>query len=706
MDLRSHKLDTKERNALRTRGRANESLRAIYGSLIDAWLGDEFFRNLALSWIRHPYTPSLFMASLSRYPLAAGPERWLYYVANASAPANGMPCSEADRFAVTPWWNPSGKILVCKTSYRPDTIFDGVGYCAGQPEPTVPAAPRPGCGCGPLLMACLPPASERPTIADDLQRDVLAEVSVTGGDVFRRGRLDDFFTRTTTWQTGLVRALYARRELIADVRASGWSPALEQRYAQRLQEIDPLGPGRWVDRGPAYAGTGLRITTIAEQAASPTYRVVMTDLQENALCTQFRSIRVDSHALLAAVEGNHSSIRSLDVSKSPMRTLLGCKGCHAPMDFGAGFLEQFQTPLFGNAPTGRSGDGKLYVSGADDFRGEGHGIKDLTRLLTQQPEFPRCAVQRLVSRFLGERHVLHESPVIASSQKSFEGHGRNLEATIRSMLESPSYVAPFKVALDSDRSLAPMPSPSGSTTSSSLFAQQMRAAGDVLAANCTDCHDKTHRIDLSVPPERIPLDTWQMISRNVENGLMPPRSDDAGSDSGTQSLDPEARSVLTRTLSLLLARQEAPAPQDQWYASRNQRVQMIMRFASPHLSNQAVEEQLDVGGLLSIVFFESEEFFTTQLYAAAFHVCRSVVPKLPAGQTASHERFIDTMFLATLGRAPTPAEAERDRKRLRTISARSEANADPLATYCAVHLTSAQINGVSLPRSTPSGTRQ
>ena len=64
---------------------------------------------------------------------------------------------------------------------------------------------------------------------------------------------------------------------------------------------------------------------------------------------ELESIRVDSHVLLAAVGSDHKALRSLDVSSSPMRTTVGCRGCHAPMDWGAGFRFAHDPPVFQGA---------------------------------------------------------------------------------------------------------------------------------------------------------------------------------------------------------------------------------------------------------------------------------------------------------------------------------------------------------------------
>jgi hypothetical protein len=109
----------------------------------------------------------------------------------------------------------------------------------------------------------------------------------------------------------------------------------------------------------------------------PTYRVLAKHIVfKMFLCSSFRSVHVDSAALLKAVESEHLDLRALNaIGKSPMRSRQGCSGCHAPMDNAAAMLTGIATPLFGGYETGADTSGQLFVNGANDDRGTGKGLR-------------------------------------------------------------------------------------------------------------------------------------------------------------------------------------------------------------------------------------------------------------------------------------------------------------------------------------------
>ncbi len=705
MDLRSRRMSSTERDAVRRRGSENAPLRAIYRTAIDAWLDLGFLGDLSLSWVRYPTViESLFMGPLERTRLPSG--EWLHYLPHTiPATATGEPCAAADRIRVRPWWKARGEILVCKDSYHPDHVFDEVGYCGGQPEPTVPVPPRPGCGCGPLLTTCLPPVEEHPTILADLKRDVLAEISETGGRIFRERSFDELLTTTTTWQTGLVEALYLRRDLLADVHAHGWTPELEHRFAERYAAFDPFGPGRWVERGPAYAGTGLRFTTILAQATEPTYRVMMSETFSSFLCTTFQSVRVDSHALLTAVGKDHNALRAFEIHTSPMRSLIGCKTCHAPMDYGGGFLRQFATPLFGSYPTGIDADGKLYVGGGEDYRGEGRGLGRLSTLLIEQPEFTRCAVNRLTARFVGPGAIVRDPALMAELGKVFETSHHNVEALVRAVLESTRYTAP--VDLDAIGAVAAAPACRGRTGVSGQVSEDLAAAGKLLEARCAACHDEDHRFDLSIPVDKIAPDTWQRIAHQVENGLMPPPATKQVSsvrELGKQFLlDVADRRLLVRVANQVAVTRAPEAPVGTWSASPNQRVLGLRRFGLRFLPAADVDRILSEAGLVETTFFSGFEVFTNGLSLASYRICREVVPRRRWDRAGSDDRILRELFATTVGRAPTADELTTDRRRLDRLIRRRGGRAEGVAAFCALHLNDAEANDLVFAVAPPPG---
>src|SRR5262249_54028438 len=134
-----------------------------------------------------------------------------YYLASktAAGPRAGAPCALEGSTLVRPWWD-GRPVRVCKHSYAPDHVFDEVGYCGGKIDGDGLLA-RPGCGCGPLLLACLPPAEELGDLGGLARAAVEGEYFETMLDIVLNDRpLSERVTTSTIWQTGFADFLYAR----------------------------------------------------------------------------------------------------------------------------------------------------------------------------------------------------------------------------------------------------------------------------------------------------------------------------------------------------------------------------------------------------------------------------------------------------------------------------------------------------------------
>ncbi len=337
---------------------------------------------------------------------------------------------------------------MCADDYRPDHLFDAVGYCGGQDPLANPLVRRPGCGCGPLLMTCLPPKEDAPALEGQLARDMADEVIETAADILARDRpFDELLTTSRTWQSGLVEMMYLRRELLARLRARPFSPALEHELEARLDAIDVAAPARWIERGPPWRGTGLTYSTALRAASNETYRGMVLELFGDYLCTEFQSVRVSSDVVLQAVHAQAPSagapldLRSADaIGRSPMRTQVGCKGCHAPMDNAAAMLAGFQTAIRGSIPTGIEGRGQLYLKSPSDLRGEGAGAAALSRLVVAQPELDGCVAKRTYQLLLQHDVRAADRPFIEALGRDFAAHGRRYSTLVRALLVSPAYV--------------------------------------------------------------------------------------------------------------------------------------------------------------------------------------------------------------------------------------------------------------------------
>jgi hypothetical protein len=246
-------------------------------------------------------------------------------------------------------------------------------------------------------------------------------------------------TTSRTWQSGAVEFLYLRRELIGELAAKPYSPDLQASFEKRLDQIDLLRAGRWVDRTSAtYKGTGL-YSTPALQTIIPTYRSFAQNLLERFLCTKFGSVHVDSITLLRAVGNDSKAIRSLDIGNSPMRQRVGCKNCHIPLDSMAALFGELKTPLFGSYPSGLATKGQLYITGPDDFRGDVAGTAGLGQLLATQPEFNSCAVEHAFRSLTRRQIRSFERPKIEAWAREFASQRQSVEWLYRTILMDASY---------------------------------------------------------------------------------------------------------------------------------------------------------------------------------------------------------------------------------------------------------------------------
>ncbi|NVJ14869.1 DUF1585 domain-containing protein [Myxococcus sp. AM010] len=443
--LRLQRLDIEERRALEERLARGERPARLYEEHMSRWLDRGFYRRLATSLVYVPAKSNLFVGKLTRVREGEG---WVYFLPHtlpAGHPEKASPCPPNERVEVVPWWARGQRVSVCRESYRPENVFDDVGYCGGQAEPTIPTPPRPGCGCGSLLLGCLPPEDESPRMDQRLMEAMTSEISETGAELMAKGRsFDELMTTSTTWQTGLTRFLYLRREMLALVGSRPYSKALEARLLEMLTSVDLDAPGQWVERTGLYRGSGLFLNTPLTSTYVGTARATMLLLLSQFLCVDFPANNVDRDALLAITHDQHAGVR-FEVYSSPMRHQLACSGCHAPMDYGAGFLVGLRPPLFGSVPTNKVVEGRLYMNGAEDLRGSGEGYGALAALVTRQPEFTQCASARLFTYFVGRppHNTTEERQLLAELAQAFDKSGRRVEVLIRSILLSKAQTEPL-----------------------------------------------------------------------------------------------------------------------------------------------------------------------------------------------------------------------------------------------------------------------
>ena len=448
--LRGQALTAAEREEVATLARTTPEPQLV-DRYIGQWLDRRFFSRINKGSAEFTKAAqALFpLGALSRFHPAGHDDEWIWFLGHKlpqpyPAPA---PCAYEQAQPVHPWWAPNDTIKVCPDSYKPQLTFDEAGYCGGPPEPRVPSEPRPECGCGPLLLGCLP-GDGKPKLEAQLNHDVRAEIVETAVDIYVNDRpYDELVTTSRTWQSGIVRFLYLRRELLGRLVGKTYTPALEEALRQSLLQsgIDVDAPARWVDRQGIYRGTGLALSTIQAGGDSPTYRVTAYGTLGQYLCTGFRSIHVSAEDVLTTVGHSHqnlslSAIVRSSPGDSPMQHQAGCRGCHVPLDNAAAFLLELSTSRYGSVPTGLHVTGKLYVNGAEDYRGAGVGAAAFSKLVVQQPEFSHCAVQSVFGKVVGRDPRASEKPLIDKLVAGFDAHGHHSKWLVGEILRSEAFL--------------------------------------------------------------------------------------------------------------------------------------------------------------------------------------------------------------------------------------------------------------------------
>jgi hypothetical protein len=425
----------------------------IYDERLARWLGPEAIKGLLAGVVvTVPMTKGsgrVFpRGTITAFRHADGRE--VFYSPALTPTGKSPPCTPSEAVAVHPWWNPSTAIPVCPDSYHPEKSFDEVGYCGSDDQAINDTPARPGCGCGPFLMACLPPKAV--LSSSDIDSALNEEILQTLTDVVVEDRsVDEWLTTTRTWQTGLVELVYLVRELRGALARERWSSQLESRLLAKLQAgwVDPLRPGRWVERPNPYTGSGLLFTPPAMTTRFTNYRQVAVTYLESFLCSEFSSVRVDAEAVLKAVGAHHQRLtffepgpiaergRGKNPLDAPMRHIEGCKGCHGPLDNVAASLRVIALHVYGGYPNKPDTGGALFVKGANDTRGAVEGLAQLNQLVVKQPEFGACMVERTFESLVGARPLSRERPLLDEWTRRFESSGHRLRSLLMEMLRYP-----------------------------------------------------------------------------------------------------------------------------------------------------------------------------------------------------------------------------------------------------------------------------
>jgi hypothetical protein len=406
---------------------AAEPTGAVYQELIERWLTADNVRGL-LGPLLINFKPLEGFFT----PLIRDDGEGYWYLPHQD-PAG---CAPAERVSVVPWWDRQ-PIAICAKSYRPEVTFDDAGFCAGQVTVPEPLSPRPTCGCGPLLLSCAPA-----DLGFAFFGMLIDEYLTTAVDLVMRDRpFDELLTTTRTWQTGVIEFLYLRQRMLAMLRHQPYSPQIERELRHMLATIDAAAPGRFVTRSGRFIGSGVYTTPGLSYGL---LRANIVDLFNRVLCVEFESVHVDSGTILETFGGPGAVGVAERPSQSPMRHQEGCSGCHRPLDETAGFQEGVTSGVYGAMFTGLGGAGKLFLKGAQDYRGEGIGMAALMQLIKHQPEYLQCVTRNTYRALSGREPDYHQRRELAGLEAGFEASGRRLRWLIQAILTHPLYTGPVE----------------------------------------------------------------------------------------------------------------------------------------------------------------------------------------------------------------------------------------------------------------------
>jgi hypothetical protein len=669
--------------------------RAVYRSFLDGWLDRDVYRNIARRMaLGRARARSLFVDQL-RVAQSEDHHAVYYLPHQTGAVQPGQPpCSADDQVRVTPWWSVDTTIAICATSYRPDQVFDDVGYCGGQPEPVVPLPPRSTCGCGPLLLGCLPAEEDWPGLADAFDRDIRAESIETVATMIADGAAyREIVTTSRTWQTGLGRFLYLRRQLIGELAGKPFTTAAMLSMIARIRAIDLQAPGAMLDRPPVYAGTGL-LFGLQNGAQDPHYRTIVLGVLDRELCSPgFDSVHVTSDVLLLTTS-KEPNLRLKEVHNSPMRTQEGCKGCHGPMDNTAGFLTAIATPLYGSIATGRSNHATLMVNGPADARQTGVGPRGLLELVTAQPEFEPCQARRFFTYFVDRPPTERE---LALLERSARTKDRSMQQLLRAILLSDEFTHGLLVPTGAP-SLVPDRLAAAPARADRALVRVQRRIDEV----CSGCHGASNtQIDLESP---LVLGDSRLgkIFDAVSNYRMPP----SATGEVTTSADVEQRfgmpqddrATLRRDLELLLTDSD-PIPATSLMLNGQQRLAVMQAVARRWLPQAEIDEVIQPllsngHAYLVAQVLPQGEMVETKLRLMARGLCRRSMHRTEGGFSVAPSGSPDAIarLLASIyGRAPTSLELLDAVDAQERLAAHVTPPDTPLVALCTTHLSGPRL---------------
>ncbi len=377
------------------------------------------------------------------------------------------PCDPKTVVRVRPWWDLSSEVLVCPDSYKPDIAGiksdpEQKSICGGRNRSSYSR----DCGCGPALMNCSKGRRFNRRITLSVQNEFTDTVAyVAKRDV----PLSTMFTMNETVRDRTAEFFYARWRI-----QNGEDP---KRVFSELEQWPKQG-AKLAPRANLTRGLHSGVVTshhLLHATAGPRERV--QKLSDIMWCIEPVSVRVDGKKIFDLVSINFREM----VGWEKLANAPGCETCHARIDYGVRFFNDFPSTQFalGYWPRYRTpGRGPIYMDNKDDPRGE----EDLTpsgftRLAIRQPEFERCMITRVTRHVFGRDSSPADMEAVKTAYKENSSY-RNVMTTalIRFGQGAPSDSKPNAA----DAALAS----SGATGPIALDGQ----LGQMIEDECVECH--------------------------------------------------------------------------------------------------------------------------------------------------------------------------------------------------------------------------
>ncbi len=284
------------------------------------------------------------------------------------------PCRLDETVEVHPWWGLGSTVTICRKDYRPEELHQSKSGSNFAFCDTV--VPRPGstCRCGKYLLNC----AQNEEQVDLLMGEAQAEAIGTMQYVMREHQpFERVLSMKETVRSDYADLFYARSKFY-ESGVLNLPPQLSEKATLRPRP-EEFGGGILSSERYLFFNFGRR--------------VVVAEIWNDFLCSPFQSTDVNTHDLLDAASPTLRSDEHMDLT-----TKIGCKDCHARLEYGIRAYSAFDAYRGTRFERARQFDGvtKFFLHDSTDLRGAGPATPQwVGETIGKQPEFASCIVRRV-----------------------------------------------------------------------------------------------------------------------------------------------------------------------------------------------------------------------------------------------------------------------------------------------------------------------